>query len=344
MPKVASLLLLCFLAAAITPAPAQLSDNVHISPRPSVAPGTQPPGSLDPSLKVEVKPLRVDVDLVLLPVTVTDAMNRVVMGLTKETFQVYEDGKQQDIRYFFTEESPISIGIILDLSGSMANKLGAGREALSEFFRFADPRDDYFVITFAERPRIISNTTQSLEDIQAKLATVEGAGNTALLDAIALGVHKLRSARYQRRALLIISDGGDNSSHYSLGQIKHMTEETDISIYAIGVFENGFPWVYGELGDLFGKHLLNQVTNATGGRMLAIDNASQVAEAAATISRELRSRYVLGYRRAKATHDGRWKKLKVRLIPPAKGMRLRAFYKEKFQAPANDAATVADRR
>jgi Ca-activated chloride channel family protein len=312
--SICALLTLLFSATtSLLFAQSQSIDQVHVVPL--TMPGTPPSATAaetmsDPKIEAHVKPLRVDVDLVLVPVTVTDAMNHPIINLQKQDFTVYESDKKQEIRYFSTEDAPISVGLILDISGTMSKKVEIERQAIDEFFKNANPQDDYFVITFSDRPEIVADTTQSIGDIQAKLATTNPAGYTALLDAVYLGVAKLRNAQYQRRALLIISDGGENASHYKLREIKKLVEEADIGIYAIGVFDEGLP-ILRSIEEQFGKHLLTQVTAATGGRTIAVDNAARVPEAAAAISRELRSQYVLGYRASNSAHDRKWRKIKV---------------------------------
>jgi Ca-activated chloride channel family protein len=308
------------------------TNQVHVVP---LKKPDQPEIARDPTLDAHVKPLRVDVDLVLVPVTVTDPVNRPVVNLEKQDFSLYEAGQQQEIRYFSTEDPPISVGLILDLSGTMRNKIQIEREAVGEFFKNANPQDDYFVITFTSRPEIVAEPTQSIGDIQAKLATANPAGYTALLDAIYLGVHKLRHARYPRRALLIISDGGDNASRYKLREIKKLVEEADVGIYAIGIFDEGLP-VLRSIEEEFGKHLLNQVTEATGGRTVAVTNAARVPEVAAELSRDLRTQYVLGYRAKNSARDGKWRTIRVVARKPPDGQRLQTYHRKGYYTSAGN--------
>jgi Ca-activated chloride channel family protein len=316
---------------------AQSTDEVHVVPRDGSNHTARPlvleaPDS-NSALNAHTKPLRAAVDLVLVPTTVTDGKNRPVTDLQKQNFAVYEQNEPQEIRNFSTEDAPISVGLILDVSKSMSNKIETERTAVAEFFNNASPEDDYFVITLGDRPRIIADTTQSLDDIEAKLALVIPNGNTALLDGIYLGVDKLNSAHYQRRALLIISDGGDNHSHYTAKETKRLVQEADVFIYAIGIFDNMPVPVFKTIEEKLGKRLLTQITELTGGRTIAADDRSKVPEIAATISRELREQYLLGYRSSNAVHDGKWRKIKVQLnssegVPP-----LHAYYKKGYLAP-----------
>lgn len=301
---------------------AQSSDDVHITPR---AKAERPADSSD--LAVRMKPLRVDVNLVLVPVTVTDQKNRPVTDLNKENFRLFEAETEQQIQDFFAEDARISVGLLVDLSSSMGNKMDAVHQAVDEFFKYANPEDDYFVITFADRPKLLADTTQSIETIQSKLAGVRAKGNTALADAVYMGMAKLRSARYTRKALVIISDGGDNNSRHGLRQTKHMVRESDAQVYAIDVCDSPALLVTKKLEERFGREWLTEVTESTGGRTIVVDDASKIPEAAARTSLELRNQYVLGYHPEHPTHDGKWRKIKVRVSRPEPAAPLQVYYK-----------------
>jgi len=273
------------------------------------------------------KPLHVDVDLVLLPVTVSDPMNHTVTTLKREDFALYEDNTRQDIRYFSTEDVPISVAILVDVSKSMSDKIDAEREAIVEFFNNANPDDEYFAIAFSDRPRLLADSTQSVDQIQGQLLAEEPGGPTAMLDAVYLAVSKLRSARYERKAVVIISDGGDNASRYSLREIKSMVQESDVQIYAVGLFETFF---VNTIEEKLGRIWLGEITDATGGRTITVDQRGKVPEAAAAISREMRNEYVLGYRPT-STAKNKWRKVKVRLTSSDERP-LRAYYKQGYLA------------
>lgn len=329
-------LLLCFdglHGLTLSYAQSQSTDQPHIVPRKPVAPVspsyTQELPDGDSTLNVQTRRLRVGVNLVLVPVVVTDAANRPVSNLQKSDFILYEGDEKQQIQSFSMEPDPISVGVILDVSKSMSNKIDTLREAVAEFFKEANPQDDYFVITLSDRPRLVADTTQSLDDIEEKLTYVIPDGNTALLDGIYVATNKLRSAKYKRRALLIISDGGDNHSHYSAKETKSLVQEADVLVYSIGIFDNmpvpGFKTIEEKLG----KRLLTDITEATGGRTIVADSRSKVADIAATVSRELREQYVLGYRPSNASHDGKWRRIKVQVTKSADPT-LRAYYKRGY--------------
>jgi Ca-activated chloride channel family protein len=271
--------------------------------------------------------LHVDVDLVIVPVTVSDSTNHAVTSLKKEDFVLYEGDKQQEIRYFSTEDDPISVAILLDVSKSMTNKIDTERSAIVEFFNNANPEDEYFAIAFSDRPRVLADSTQSVDRLQGELLAEQPGGPTALLDAVYLAISKLRTARYERKAILILSDGGDNASRYKLREIKSVAQESDVQIYAVGLFETFF---FNSIEEKLGKVWLGEITDVTGGRTITVDNRGKVPEAAATISRAMRNQYVLGYRPT-TTATTKWRKIKVRLT--SSGDRsLRAYYRRGYQS------------
>ena len=265
-----------------------------------------------------VKPgelLHRDVDLALVNVTVTDPYNRLVTGLDQENFRVFEDNIEQEVMHFSSEDVPISIGVIFDVSGSMANKINKSREAAVQFFKTANPQDEFFLVSFNERAELTSVFTNSVEDLQSRMAFMAAKGRTALLDAIYLGLSQLRGAHNAKRALLIISDGGDNHSRYSESDIKRLVKESDSQLYAIGIFD---PLGYRNRSpeELNGPSLLSEITDMTGGRVFAVENLNDLPDIAAKIGMELRNQYVLGYRPSNKSHDARWRKIKIKLRPP----------------------------
>jgi Ca-activated chloride channel homolog len=309
---------------------AQSLEDVHVVPRDSVS--NAPAADVIPIEKLPTmdasKPLKVDVDVVLVPVTVTDAMSHPVNTLKKQDFALYEEDKPQEIRYFSTEDAPISVAVLLDVSKSMTDKIDTERAAIVEFFKNANPLDEYFAITFSDRPRLLTRPTQSIDDIERKLLAAEPGGPTAMLDAIHLAESELRNARYKRRAIVIISDGGDNASHYTLRETRNLVQESDVEIFAIGLFDTFF---FNTIEEKLGKKWLSEITDLTGGRTITVDNRVKVPEAAATISGELRTQYVLGYRptNRSASH---WRKIKVRVTAFATHPPLQAYYKKGYSA------------
>lgn len=290
-------------SAAGTPAPgAGAPAGAEAAPVTGTAAGRARPGAL----------IRMNVDMVLVPVTVTDPMNRLVTGLERDDFQIYENNGQQAIRTFASEDAPVSIGIIFDLSGSMTSKLVRARESILQFIKTANPEDEFFVIGFNDRPELIEDFTNSVEDIQARLATVRSGHRTALLDAIYYGVAKMKDARHERKALLVVSDGGDNRSRYTEGEVRSQVRESDVEIYSIGIFDPYAATPEERTGPL----LLNELCEETGGRMFRVDDLSEMSDIAEKISTELRNQYVIGYTPKELRRDGKWRKVKVKLNPP----------------------------
>ena len=277
--------------------------------------------------------LRIDSTLVLIPVTVTDPMNRFVTGLDRENFKLFEDKKEQAITQFSSEDAPLSIGVIFDCSGSMGRKLEKSRLAVAQFFKTANPEDEFFLVQFNDSADLIQSFTRDLEEIQNRLAFTASKGRTALIDGIYLGLHEMKKAHNARKALLIISDGGDNSSRYTEGEIRNLVKEADVQIYAIGVYEpvasrSRTP------EEASGQGLLTDIAEMTGGRQYPVDNINELPDIAAKIGVELRNQYVLGYRPQNQERDGKYRKVQVKLIQPRGLPTLRPFYKLGYYAPS----------
>jgi Ca-activated chloride channel homolog len=274
-------------------------------------------------------PIRVDVNLVLVPFTVTDPMNRLVTGLEKENFEIYDNNLEQTIKSFATQDAPLSIGIVFDLSGSMQSKFLRARKALTEFLRTCNPQDEFFVVGFNDRPAILVDYTSDVEDVEARMVMLRPENRTALIDAIYLGVNKLRDAKYQRKALLIISDGGDNRSRYTEGELTRAVRESEVQIYSIGIFDAYAPTEE----EVNGPALLNEISESTGGRMFRVMEMQDLSDIAERISEELRNEYVIGYTPTDRRRDGQWRKLRVRLMEPPGLPPLTVHSREGYYAP-----------
>src|SRR5467141_1457788 len=278
--------------------------------------------------------VHVDVELTLLNVVVTDPYNRLVTGLDPDNLRIFEDNVEQEIITFSSEDIPISIGVIFDCSGSMSNKLGKAREAAIEFFKTANPEDEFFLVTFNERAELTSSFTNSVEDLQSRLMLTSSKGRTALFDAIYLGLSQMRSARNAKRAMLILSDGGDNHSRYQESDVKRLVKEADTQLYAIGIFD---PLGYRSrtIEELNGPSLLSEITEMTGGRVFAVENLNELPDVATKISLELRNQYVLGYRPSNKAHDGRWRKIKIKMHAPRGLPPLSVYSKTGYYSPTH---------
>jgi Ca-activated chloride channel family protein len=300
---------------SLRPAFAQsASDEVHTLPPPS------------PGRQTGQRPLlKANVDLVLVNVTVTDFKDRVISNLRASDFSVLDDRHRQQIRYFSSEDVPLSLVVVLDSSGSMRNKFDQARSAATEFFQCSNPLDEFTVITFADRPRVLAESHDSLSEIESALNGVQPGGETALWDAVYLGLQQLRSARYTKKALLLISDGGDNHSRYSQSEIKSVLQEAGVQLYAIYIFES-FPRRREETSGLLA---LDEVASTTGGRVFLIHTTSELHQAVRQIGDELRNQYVLGYLPGPSLRDGKWHRIKVELNVP-KSRKLRAYAKKGY--------------
>lgn len=320
--SLAFLLLIIFSLPALT----QDTSDVHIQPRVKPKPASH---VADPSLTKGLPLLKSNVNLVLVPVTVTDPMDRLVTGLDKSNFSVYQDKEKEQIRNLSSDDAPISVGIILDVSGSMADKIDRAREAVSQFLETANPQDEFFLITFSNGPAVVSHFTSRVQDIESRLPTVQAKGMTALLDAIYLGMDEMHHAQYPRKALLIISDGGDNHSRYTEGEVKDLVEEGDTQIFAIGLYDQ-YPRTIEEQE---GPGLLREITDATGGRSFTIDNPNELADVATKIGIALRDEYVIAYQPKVRPRDGKYHKITVKLRPPKGLPPLHVSAKRGFYAP-----------
>ncbi len=275
--------------------------------------------------------IKIDVDLALVNVTITDPYNRLVTGLDMENFRVFEDSTEQEIAHFSNEDVPVSIGVILDLSGSMANKIDKSRLAALQFFKTANPQDEFFLVSFNDRAQLVSPFTSSIEELQSHLMYTAAHGRTAMLDAIYLGLSQMKGARNSKRALLIISDGGDNHSRYSERDIQNFVKEADVQLYAIGIYEAAGSRPTPE--EASGPALLSDVTDLTGGRTFTVSNLNDLPDIAIKISMELRNQYVLGYRPSNKQHDGKWRKIKIKLRPPKGLPPLNVYAKSGYFSP-----------
>ncbi len=277
--------------------------------------------------------IRIDTNLVLIPVTVMDPLNRVVTGLERDHFRIYEDKVEQKIAQFASEDAPLSVGLVFDASGSMGAKLAKSRQAAAQFFRIANPEDEFFLVQFNERAELTVPFTHNTEEIQNRLAFTNAKGRTALLDGVYMAMAQMKKAKNTRRALVILSDGGDNSSRYTESEIKNAVRETDVQIYAIGIFEPIH--ARGRTAEeLNGPGLLNELSEQTGGRHFAVENINELPDVAAKIGIELRNLYVIGYAPANVNRDGKYRRVTIKLNQPRGLPPLRPFWRQGYYAPA----------
>lgn len=277
--------------------------------------------------------LRVDSWLVQIPVHVTTAYGASVTDLGKGDFQLFEDDAEQTITHFSRDDAPVSVGLLFDSSGSMQNKIRKSSEAAAAFFKTANAEDEFFLIEFNERAKLTVPFTNDSELISKKIAHARPFGRTALLDAIHLASVQMKNARYIRKALVIVSDGGDNRSRYTVHEIKNALLESDVQVYAIGIFDSDdSPKRTPE--EVNGPRLLDDLAEQTGGHLYRVDNLDELTSISERIGNELRNQYLLGYSPADGARDGKYRHVKVRITEHPDLPNLRTYYRHGYYAPA----------
>ncbi|MBS1796476.1 MAG: VWA domain-containing protein [Acidobacteria bacterium] len=281
------------------------------------------------------KPIRVKTDLVTLTLTVTDIYGRYVSGLTQNAFAVSDNGTEQEITFFSDTDAPVSLGVLFDVSGSMSGtKIGKARKALEKFIDTSHPSDEYFLISFNERASLIMDRTRDAEAVLDKFTLVKPGGNTALYDAVYLGVQKVTRGSHRKKAIIIISDGQDNSSRYNFGEVRRFLKESDVVIYAVGIMD-GRDAASPE--GMQGQAFLDELTAVTGGKAFYPTTDVEMDEIFERISLELRHQYSIGYTPKDFQPDGKWRKVKVKVKPPRGLPRLTVRTREGYYAtPISD--------
>src|SRR5579872_1005384 len=273
--------------------------------------------------------LRVDTSLVLVPVTVNDEFNHPITGLEKDNFRIFDDKAEQSIRSFSTEDEPIALGFVFDTSGSMHNALPAGRQAAEQFLNLANPEDEFFLVEFDSAPRLTIPLTSDTGRIGAEILMTHSGGSTALIDALYLALHEIQKSRKTKKALVLISDGGENNSRYTATEIKNVVREADVLIYTVAVGGGYFG-----AEEQYGRGLMNRIAEMTGAHMYEA-GAYDLPDIALKIGIELRNRYVLGYSPGGQPRDGRYHRIVVKVNPPRGLPKLRAHWRLGYYAPSD---------
>jgi VWFA-related protein len=287
--------------------------------------------------------IKVNSTLVVIPVAVTDSLHRFVLGLEPSDFRLLEDGKEQKITHFSAEDAPLSVGILIDTSGSMGLKLDTAQQAAREFLKSLNSQDEAFLVEFSDRARLVQGLTRNSDEIAQGLTALKGGGLTALLDAVNLGLGEMKKAANPRKALLVISDGGDNNSRYTQAEIRSLVREADVQIYAMGVFEPSLiPGLSKE--EVSGPRLLAQVSEQTGGRAYGASEIGQLPAIAEKIAIELHNEYVLAFSPTNAARDGAYRKIEVIVNRPAGLPELNARWRLGYFAPCEAGASACPSR
>jgi Ca-activated chloride channel family protein len=301
-----------------------LAQNVAIVPRVPPQPRSQQSPLTEPVL-------RVDSALVLIPAHVTHAWGDSVTGLTAGRFHIYEDDVEQTIASFSAEDAPLSIGLLFDASGSMRNKMDKACEAAATFFRTANADDEFFLVEFSGRVKVSVPFTPNASELYQRITHIKPSGQTPLFDAIHVGLKQMKGARNPRKALVILSDGGDNWSTHTFHQIRDALVESDVQVYAMGIFDDPETNPHRAPEEVKGPMLLDDLTALTGGRLFTVDQVEDLPRIAARISRELREQYVLGYYSKNAARDGKYRRVKVTVTGVLPGVRV--YYRTGYYAP-----------
>jgi Ca-activated chloride channel family protein len=264
--------------------------------------------------------IRLDVQRVLVPVTVTDAYEHLVQGLTKAEFRVFDEGREQPISEFYRDESPISVGIVFDASTSMLRRMDMSRRAISMFLSRCMPEDEFSLIRFSDRAEQLQAFTRDVSTIEQLVDGIKPGGWTALYDAIDLGMSHMKRAANSNKVLIILSDGGDNNSRYTEGEIKSVVQEGDVRLYTISIFDR--------------SATLEKLAESSGGRAYRIRKLDELPDVATKISEELHSRYILAYPPPDYPRNGKYRRVKVQLVPKPNAPPMRAAWRRGYYGPS----------
>jgi len=270
--------------------------------------------------------LRVDTSLVLVPVTVNDEFNRPVTGLEKENFRIFEDKVDQPITAFSTEDEPIALGFVFDTSYSMRHAMPQGRQAAAQFLKLADDGDEFFLVEFDSHPRLVIPLTAETGRINTEIMLTKPVGSTALIDGLYLAIHEIGKSKKAKKALVLISDGGENNSRYTAADVKRVVRESDVLIYTVAMSAGYDP------EEAYGLGLMNQIAEMSGAHTFQASGVD-LAEIASRIAIDLRNRYVLAYTPHDARRDGKYHRIEVKLAPPKGLPKLRAHWRTGYYAP-----------
>ncbi|MDQ3173664.1 MAG: VWA domain-containing protein [Acidobacteriota bacterium] len=294
---------------------------------------TDPTGNPAPQQKLGHEldgPVIVNTDLITLTVTVTDTYGRYVSGLSQKAFTILDEKQPQEITFFSDDDSPVSVGVLFDVSGSMSgDKIKNAREALAKFIQTSHNSDEYFLIAFNSRAQLLLDKTRDGNAVLDKLTFVQTKNNTALYDACYLGVEKVQRGLHPKRALLLISDGQDNNSRYTFNELRRLLKESDVVLYGVGILSGGDA---GSALGMEGQGILDELASVSGGKAFFPRSAVEMDDIFEQIALELRHQYSIGYKPSNFSNDGKWRKIKVKVTPPRGLPRLFVRSKEGYYA------------
>jgi VWFA-related protein len=321
----------CFAVAVIVCSPAWAFQESGVDTAVSILPRIRPAISSGQTMFPKAD-IRVDSALVLVPAQVTNVLGAPVTDLHKEDFRVFEDGVEQPITNFSREDAPLSIGLLFDISGSMRNKIKKATEAAAAFFKTSNPEDEFFLIEFSDRPKLTVPFTSDADEVYDRIAHTKPFGRTSLLDAIHMGLGEMKHARHTRKALVIVSDGGDNRSRHTEREIKNAMLESDLLVYAMGIFDpDDMPKHSTE--EQNGPKLLEALADQSGGREFPVTRLDDLPAISARIGDQLRNQYLLGYTPKNSERDGKYRIINVKVTPQAEIPDLRVYYRHGYYSP-----------
>ena len=272
--------------------------------------------------------LRVDVNMALVPVTVLDSHGRNVTGLEKENFRVYDGPEPRPIVSFSQQDAPITVGLVFDCSRSMREKFKTARTAPPMLYSRLNADDRSFLVTVSNRPRLVRGLTSNFEDIQSALLFERPDGSTSLLDAVYLSLQELKKAPTPRKALIVVSDGGENDSRYTMRELTSLAAEADAQIFTIGLYQNP-----GSVEEVSGPDTLGKLARASGGVDFVIGDVNDVKNAMSIIGTALHNEYVLGYYPPDHAQNGKVRRVKVQLMLPAGTPRVQVYARSRYYLP-----------
>lgn len=273
--------------------------------------------------------IRVDVDIVVLRATVQDHKRALVSGLDQHAFQVYEDGIPQPIKHFSHEDIPVTVGLVIDNSGSMRPKRRDVIAAALAFARSSNPQDEMFVVNFNEKVSFglpdSARFTDQVSQLEVALSRIAAEGQTALYDALAAALDHLKKGSRDKKVLIVISDGGDNASRHKLAEIMSLVAEPGVIIYTIGIFD--------EQDEDRNPHVLQRLAKDTGGEAFLPQSLREVAPICERIARDIRNQYTIDYVPTNRKRDGTYRSIQVKASVPGRG-RLSVRTRTGYFAPA----------
>jgi len=279
--------------------------------------------------------IRVDSSLVLIPVHVTTPSGTTITDLQREDFRISENGVEQKISYFSQEDAPLSIGLVFDTSGSMQNKMRKVAKAASAFLQTANAQDEFFLVEFSDRAKMAMPFTPDSDEIYKRIEHTRPFGRTSLFDAIHLALAEMKHARNPRKAMVILSDGGDNRSRSTEAEVRNAMLESDVQMQAMGIFDPVDAKTKISPEERNGPALLSELAEHTGGQLYRVDSLDDLPSVSAHISDELRSQYLLGYFSTDNARDGKYRQVKLDLLGARGSADLRRYYRHGYYAPAD---------